>query len=61
MLSELSVPILVVCIVTGIVCSRVAKNRGYDPVYGFAVGFFLSILGIGIYAARKRRNANAAR
>lgn len=61
MLSELSLPILVSCIVTGIVCSRFAKNKGYDPVYGFAVGFFLSILGVSIYAARKRRNADATR
>ena len=61
MFSELAMPILVVCLVTGIVCSRVAKNKGYDPVYGFAAGFFLSIIGLGIYTARKRRGTDATR
>jgi hypothetical protein len=54
-MSDLMLPLLAVSVVTGLVAARLAKNRGRDPVYGFAAGFFLSIIGLAIMMTIKQK------
>jgi hypothetical protein len=58
MLSELTVPVVVICIVTGLLTARIAKRKGHDSFPWFFVGFFLSIFGMGLVGLLKRKRRN---
>ena len=56
LIDEITLPVVVLCIITGGFTAWMAKRKGYEPVPWFVCGFFLSVIGIALIASRKRKS-----
>ncbi len=55
MFAELTMPVIIIFLITGLLTAWIAKQKGYDPVVGFVAGFFASLAGALVFLALRKK------